>query len=166
VALARVFPLLALAGLLALRAPAPAAPAPPSEPKIQTTLNLLVRGLDGESAAQLSAAYAPDATIVDEFAPFSWRSPGAAARWLAGFEAYCASLKVTAPHIAGGAPRFVHEGTGVAYVALPLTFTFRADGHPQVEHGGLALTLRKLGAAWRISSSAWYKLDDSTEVPL
>jgi hypothetical protein len=165
-ALARLVSFLALAGLLGLAAPAPAAQTPSFDPKIQTTLDLLVRGINGASAAQLSAAYAPDAAIVDDFAPFSWHSPGAAARWLRDFEAFCASNHVTAPHVRGGAPRFVHEDKGLAYAVVPLTYTFEVDGHSQVEHGGFALTLRKLGTKWRISSSAWYKIDDSTEVPL
>jgi hypothetical protein len=165
-ALTRLVSFLALAGLLGLAVPAPAAQTPPFDPKIQTTLDLLVRGINGASAAELSAAYSPDAAIVDDFAPFSWHSPGAAARWLRDFEAFCASNHVTAAHVGGSGPRFVHEGRSVAYVSLPLTYTFKLDGHPQVEHGGFALTLRKLGTKWRISSSAWYKIDDSTEVPL
>jgi hypothetical protein len=152
--------------LVSLSRPAPAAAPPPFDPQILAPLRVLVAGITSGDLAKVASAYTADPTIADEFAPFLWRGPGAPAKWLAGFEADGKSLQITDPRVTQAPPRFVHVDKNLAYAAVPMTFSFKADGNPQTEHGGFALTLAKAGSHWRISSSAWYKIDDSTEVPL
>jgi hypothetical protein len=157
----RLLSSLLLAGLVSLAAPAPAAPA--IDPQLLAPLKTVAAGINAASAAQITSAYTADATVVDEFAPFVWSAPGAASKWYAGFIAFAKQAGLTKPHAALGAARFVHmDGTARAYAVVPMTFTFELKGKPGTEHGDFVLVLVKSGA-WKIASSTWSKVSDTTE---
>jgi hypothetical protein len=159
----RLLSSLLLAGLVSLAAPAPAA-APAIDPQVLVPLKTMAAGMTAVSAAQVASAYTADATLVDEFPPFVWTGPGAASKWYAGFTAFSKQLGLTKPHAVVGAARFVHmDGTARAYAVVPMTFTFEVKGKPGTEHGDFVLVLVKSGGAWKMASSTWSKVSDTTE---
>lgn len=91
--------------------------------------------------------------IVENFAPFLFCGPGAAARWEAGFRAHAEGITELAAHF-GDAYDFSVAGKR-AYFSLPTTWTGRTDGRSFEEHGAWAFVLERRGATWRILGYGW-----------
>jgi hypothetical protein len=123
-----------------------------------------VRAANTGQRALLISAFTADSTIVDEFAPFAFPPPHAAAQWYDGFGADQTASGVTDASIAYTPPHFVTVDGSRAYVVLPTVYTYKIHGKPAKETGSLAFALRKLGSQWKISAMAWAKLTD-TSIP-
>ncbi len=121
-----------------------------------------VRAANAGQRDVLISAFTADSTIVDEFAPFAFPPPHAAAHWYDGFGADQAASGVTAASITYTAPHFMTVNGTHAYVVLPTVYTYKIHGKPAKETGSLAFALRKLGSTWKICAMAWAKLSDTS----
>lgn len=110
---------------------------------------------------QLVSAFTFDSVIVDEFAPFRFAAPNAAAHWFDGFVADQKATGVSAAAIAFTRPKFVTVDGRRAYVVLPTVYTYKLRGKPAKETGSLAFTLVERGSRWKIASMAWAKISDT-----
>jgi hypothetical protein len=112
------------------------------------------------SGAKLSAAYAPDAQIVDEFAPFHWTPPWAAKAFWSAFTADCKSEKLTAIHLTHTPFEYLtyDDAKTTAYVVTTTTFNFKLDGKPDKETGRFTFVVEKTAAGWLIERSTWSRL--------
>jgi hypothetical protein len=112
------------------------------------------------SGAELYAAYAPDAQIVDEFAPFHWTPPSAAKAFWAAFTAADKSEKLTAIHLTHEPFAYLtyDDAKKTAYVVTTTTFAFKLDGKPDKETGRWTFVVEKTNAGWLIERSTWSRL--------
>ncbi len=98
---------------------------------------------------------APPAAIADEFAPYAWQGPNAAADWFAGLQKSNAADHDTDLVIAPAAPIHLSVNGANAYATVPTLLTFKHNGKPTKEHGAFAFAFDKSSGSWRIASWAW-----------
>ena len=122
-----------------------------------------VRAANAGDRALLVAQFTAGSTIVDEFAPFDFSAPHAAAHWYDGFGADQSANGVTGAVIATAPPKFVTVAGTHAYVVLPTVYTYAIHGKPAKETGSLAFALTGRGARWKISAMTWAKLTDTSD---
>ncbi len=127
-------------------------------------IQTFIRASNAGDRAAVIAAFTSDSTIVDEFAPFRFSAPHAAAEWYDGSGPDQTAHGVTDAHSSIGAPKFVTVAGSRAYVVVPSVYAYKIHGKPAKETGLMACTLVRRGAKWKISSMAWAKLTD-TSIP-
>jgi len=137
---------------------------PAAETDVLAPIHTYVNAANAGNRALLISAFTADSVIVDEFAPFRFPAPDAAAHWYDGFGADQTKNSVTDAAISSTAPKFVTVVGSRAYVVLPTVYTYKLHGKPAKETGSLAFTLVKRGALWKISAMAWAKITD-TSIP-
>lgn len=93
--------------------------------------------------------------IVENFAPFLFCGPDAAAAWEAGFRAHSADggLSELAAHF-GAAHDFGVVGDR-AYFSLPTVWKGLTHGRTFEEHGAWAFVLVRYGTRWKIIGYGW-----------
>ncbi len=137
-------------------APAVTAAAPgPTAP-----IDELFSAFNTGSGAELYAAYAPDAQIVDEFAPFHWTPPSAAKAFWVEFTATNKEEKLTAIRLTHTPYAFLtyDDAKKTAYVVTTTTFHYKLDGKPGSETGRWTFVVEKTNAGWLIERSTWSRL--------
>jgi hypothetical protein len=144
----------ALSSEICARAASAAAPGP------TTPIEALFSAFNTGSGAEVYAAYAPDAQIVDEFAPFRWTPPSAAKAFWAAFTAADKSEKLTAIHLTHAPFQYLtyDDAKTTAYVVTTTTFAFKLDGKPSKETGRWTFVVAKTSAGWLIERSTWSRL--------
>lgn len=141
-----------------LCAPAAAAPPPPA---IMATINgALARG-NADDASGLNAYFTASSIVIDDFPPYLWTGPNAAAKWWHALDSLNAMLHVTKLHFTIGNVTQVYSSTGVAYASVPLTITYLYKGTPQKDTGMWAVTLKQTGATWKIVSGSWASISST-----
>lgn len=152
---------LALAALLAAGArPAAATQQSASGGQLTAVMKPIATAISAANTGDfklLHAQYTAASTIVDEFAPFEWTGANAQDRWFADFGKTAGELKMTDTKLVLGAPKYHYVAGTRAYVVVPLSVTARIARKPYTESGSVALTLQRVGGAWKISSQAWSK---------
>jgi hypothetical protein len=93
--------------------------------------------------------------IVENFAPFLFCGPRAAAAWEAGFRAHAAGEDLSALAAGFGAAHDFTAAGGRAYFSLPTTWTGRTHGRNFQERGAWAFVLERHGRDWRILGYGW-----------
>jgi hypothetical protein len=139
-----------LAGSLA----APAAPSKPSDAMMQPVRALLT-ALNTNSAAPARGAFTPNATIVDEFAPFRWTGPSAGSSYLASFGSMLKGAKLSNVHGTLGKVTAFDQTGNRAYMVIATDVAATMNGKRSVEHGTWAFTLQRSGSTWLIDSVTW-----------
>jgi hypothetical protein len=143
----------------------PPVPPPPvagfAQPAV-ATIAKWVKAANAGDRAGVIALFTRDSSIADEFAPFRFPAPSAAAKWYDGFVADAKANDVTHAVIAMHPPKFINVVNGHAWVVTPLVYTYLLNGAPAKETGMLVFTESKVGAAWLITSMSWAKLTDSS----
>jgi hypothetical protein len=132
-----------------------------AERSVLVPIETYVRAANAGNRPLLISAFTADSAIVDEFAPFRFSAPHAAAHWYDGFGADQSTNGVSDAIIAYTAPKFVTVAGSHAYVVLPTVYTYKIHGKPAKETGSLAFTLVERNATWKISAMAWAKLTDT-----
>jgi len=102
------------------------------------------------------AACADETSIIDEFPPYSWRGPGACARWSKDYHADLQKNGITDGLVTIGQPRHVDVAGDHAYVVVPASYSWKRNGTPMKETGStFTATLQKSAAGWRITAWTW-----------
>lgn len=103
-----------------------------------------------------AAAYAPSASIIDEFPPHHWQGPTAFADWVRDFGADSQKHGITSPFVALGKPAHVSIEGDRAYAVFPSTYSFKQQGK-QIDETGSTMTfaLQKFANGWRIVGWSW-----------
>jgi hypothetical protein len=111
--------------------------------------------IDGETETAI-AACADETSIIDEFPPYSWRGPGACARWSKDYHANLQKNGITGGLVTIGQPRHVNVAGDYAYVVVSASYSWKRNGKPVKETGStFTATLQKVAAGWRITAWAW-----------
>jgi ketosteroid isomerase-like protein len=145
-------PALGLAAALTL---VPASAAPPPDPALTALPAKMAAALVANDVATLRANCAPSATVVDEFAPYSWSGPDACVRWAAAFKTFAAQAKLSGFKSKVAPNPFTDVTGGRAYVVAQVTFSAAMSGKPMSEAGTWTFVLVKSGAGWKAMSLAW-----------
>jgi hypothetical protein len=103
-----------------------------------------------------AAAYAPTASIIDEFPPHHWQGPTAFADWGRDFGVDAQKHGDTDPFVALGKPARISVEGDRAYAVFPSTFSFKEHGKEIDETGStMTFALQKFGNGWRIVGWSW-----------
>lgn len=126
-----------------------------------TPLGPVQRHLDAFNAGDpvgMSAAFAPDGSILDGMAPHLWLGPTATADWYRDLLTGGARLGASGYHIT--IVEHTHNSTTAdsAYVVVPAGMTFELNGTrvPQT-YSTFTVALRRLPVGWRVAAWAWSK---------
>jgi hypothetical protein len=103
--------------------------------------------------SQLEGVFADDLTVIENFAPYIFRGPEAAAAWRVGFREHAEGLSGLVPEF-GEAQDFSQTGDQV-YFVLPTRWTGESRKRPFTEKGGWSFVLTPNGTGWRIAAYAW-----------
>lgn len=148
------FAALAMGLLLACSLPAAAAPAQPSAAMMKP-VRALLSALNSSSAAPAQGALTSTATIVDEFAPYRWSGPSAAAAYLSSFGSMLKAQKISNVHGSLGRVSAFNRTGNRVYMVIATDVAATMSGKRSVEHGTWTFTLESSGATWQIDSVTW-----------
>ena len=143
------------AAVLFLVAVAPPAFAGAAEDAALAPVHHFVDSVNAGDMKGAAAAYAPEASIIDEFAPYRWQGPRAYAGWLADFEAKSKAQGLTEPMMTLLKPTRVVVSGDHAYAVLPALYDFKLKGKPIREFGTFSFALTKTMEGWRIAAWGW-----------
>ena len=118
-------------------------------------IHAFIDNMNKGDMAAAAAAYAPDATIVDEFPPYRWMGATAFADWGRDYGTDAAKHAITEPLMTLAAPTTVNVDGDHAYAVIPATYTFKQAGKPMTDHGTFSFALTKGEAGWKIAAWAW-----------
>lgn len=122
---------------------------------VQAPIHGAVAAENADNGSMLNSFFAPNAVVVDEFAPFVWSGHDAAAHWWQAMDSTNASTHVSAMHIQIQKITQANVTHDSAYVVVRLAITWRDHGKPWREVGLWALTLRDSANRWKIVSASW-----------
>ena len=119
-------------------------------------VNQFVGGMNHNDMKSAAAAYAPNASIIDEFPPYHWQGQTAFADWGRDFGADSKKNAITDPSITLEKPVTSSVEGDHAYLVFPATYAFKQNGKPMREAGSImTFTLQKTAAGWRIAAWSW-----------
>lgn len=114
----------------------------------------LVRFMAGGAVGDVAGIFAMDGvTIIENFAPYIFAGPSAAADWAKGFLLHASALAELRASF-GASQDFSVNGER-AYFSLPTTWTGTSKGRRFSEDGGWAFVLLREGAEWRVQAYGW-----------
>lgn len=125
------------------------------------TIDAAIEASNAGNRAAFIATFTADAAIVDDFAPYRFVAPSAAAHWYDGFLADAAANHVTPGSIVTHKPKFFHKTAERAWLVVPTDYHYELNGKAELETGSLVFTLVKIGDAWKIATMSWAALTDS-----
>jgi hypothetical protein len=88
--------------------------------------------------------------IVENFAPFLFCGPGAAAAWEKGFRAHAADEGLSELVAQFADAHDFNQAGERCYFSLPTTWTGLTHGHPFEEHGAWEFVIERHGTRWQI----------------
>ena len=107
-----------------------------------------------------NAMCAPNAIIIDDFAPHVWQGADACGAWTKDIGAYEKAGGVTDGVVTIGKPWRVTVTGDRGYVVVPTTYTYKQKGKPVVESGAAwTLAFQKIAGSWKITGWAWAQHD-------
>lgn len=140
--------LLTAVAALAFATPAQAAPADDAVKAVTTWL-------DKFNAGDMNAfysAHAPNAVLVDEFAPYIWAGKDAPMTWAESFGKDTKAHAITDARMDYAAPvRADSDGQG-AYIILPTTYHIKQGGKPMSAKGSMTFAMTHADGSWKIAS--------------
>lgn len=146
----------ACAILVSARLPAPAA----QHPALATIAAFASTANAGDRRAFLRL-FAPDAAMVDNFAPYRFAAPNGPATWYDGFGADMQKSGSTDGVISVGTPKFFRVTGDRAWAVVPTRFVYKRTGKPELETGLSVFTLHRVSRAWKITSFSWAEQSDT-----
>jgi hypothetical protein len=126
-------------------------PTPAMMKPIQAALDALNNG----NPKLLTGIYASNATVVDEFPPYSWSGATAGADWFNDFGKFAKQVHLTNARGSLLPVKNFNESGGRAYIVVPTNFGGSIKGKPMKETGTWTFTLQRSGSAWMIVTQSW-----------
>ena len=102
-----------------------------------------------------AAVCAPNAVVIDDFAPHVWNGKTACADWARDFAAYAKKSGLTPGAVTLGKMRHVQVDGDTAYVVTAATFAFEQGGKKQSHSATVTSALRKTKTGWMITGWSW-----------
>jgi ketosteroid isomerase-like protein len=109
----------------------------------------------GDMAAWVGSC-APQTSIIDEFAPYTWQGASACSDWAKAFEAGNQKNGDSDGVVSIAKVRHIEVTGDNAYVVITANFKYKEKGKQKSESGASwTLGLQKTADGWRIASWAW-----------
>jgi ketosteroid isomerase-like protein len=103
----------------------------------------------------MEAMCAPDAFIIDDFAPHAWQGANTCADWVAALFASDKADGITNEAVTLGKPWHVSITGDRGYAVYPTHYSYKRKGKPVTEAGVWTFALQKLAEGWRVKAWAW-----------
>ncbi len=127
-------------------------------------LQVFVDAFNAHQASMPKDAFTEECTVLDEFAPYVWRS---AANWygdLMGHDtAEQAKIRGYEEHVTIDAPTMVRVKGDAAYAVFPAHLDFRMNGKHTHQEGQWVVTELKRDGKWLISAHSWATTKETTD---
>lgn len=136
---------------IAMSQPVQAAPA-------DDALHAVTTWLDKFNAGDMNAfftAHAPDAVLIDEFAPYVWSGKDAPKTWAEAFDKDAKAHAITEPHMDYAAPIRAESDGQAAYIVLPTVYRIKQNGQRMSAAGTMTFALTRVAGNWKIASWAY-----------
>ncbi|HEX3653959.1 MAG TPA: nuclear transport factor 2 family protein [Rhizomicrobium sp.] len=117
-----------------------------------TKMNDAMNKNDNKTAA---AAYAANATIIDEFAPHYWNGANVYDSWTNDFAAMAKVQGDTDSLVTLAKPAHITASGDHGYAVIPAIYTFKEHGKKKTEHGLWTFAMEKSGGEWKIAGWSW-----------
>jgi ketosteroid isomerase-like protein len=102
------------------------------------------------------ALCAPDASIIDDLAPFHWRGPGACAKWSEAYAVYVKDQAITDVMVTLDPSHTIDVSGDRAYFGARATYVGTQKGKPLKVRARVTMVLQKEGrAGWQIAAWSW-----------
>jgi hypothetical protein len=141
-----------------LIAAAIAGAAAPAFASDKTELEALVaKAVVAVTPEETSAICAPDAIVIDDFAPHTWQGPNACANWAKDYGALVTKNGWKDAKVSIGKARHFQIDGATAYAVYPSTVAYTDRDGKAVSHPGNTwiMTFKKIGKTWKLSGWAW-----------
>lgn len=147
----------------ALAAPVSSAPAMPSSPPagVMATVNGVIGAVNANDPVRVNSYFAIRSTIIDEVPPYVWSGTAAGAAWWRTVQSVLAQQHGSALHVTMQRIASWNMSSSGAYVVLDLRIANTIHGRPHHEDGLWALTMKRLGGTWVVTTAAWATLPQS-----
>ncbi len=120
------------------------------------TINAAVRAFNAGDYKTWAAACDSPAQIIDDFPPHVWSGATACSDWVAALQAMVEKQKLSNLTVAFGTPTTNAVTGNVAYIVLPATLHYNANGKPVKRTGAVVtIALKKTASGWRMTGWAW-----------
>lgn len=141
---------------LTLAATAPAIAQTSQSPAVMATIHQFIDAFNRNDSAAAATTCAPQASIIDDFAPHEWQGPNACRDWWSALAANDRAAGDTWGRVTLGAPWHFSVTGNRAYVVLPATFVYKEHGKTISQLNSIfTVALRKYDSGWRITGWAW-----------
>jgi ketosteroid isomerase-like protein len=121
-------------------------------------VRLYIESFNNGDAKAMAARCAVPMFILDGMAPHVWHGPTACEDWYRDAMIEGEHVGATDYSVTLGEPKHNNITGDSAYVVVPATMSFKAQGMQITQSGAfLTVALRKLDDGWRITSWAWTK---------
>jgi ketosteroid isomerase-like protein len=128
---------------------------------VMAAVNQFIDAFNKGDVKAVLAACSAQASIIDEFPPYSWQGPTACSDWVNDFDANSKKDKITDPLVTLGKTRHVDITEDRAYVVVTANYKFKQDGKPTAETGStFTLALQ----SWRRDGASLDGLGRSTDL--
>lgn len=125
----------------------------PDQAAVMKTVNQFVDGFNKSDIKTMLATCGHPTAIIDDFAPHAWQS---CSLWWNDYLAWAKQVGATDGTVTLGSPKHVDVTGEHAYVVVPATFAYKANGKPMKQDGATwTLVLQKGSAGWRITAWTW-----------
>jgi hypothetical protein len=146
----------ACALIVSFRLPAPAA----QHPALATIAAFVSTANAGDRRAFLRL-FAPEAAMVDNFAPYRFAAPNGPATWYDGFGADMQQSGESDGVISVTAPTYFRVHGDRAWAVVPTGFVYKRKSKRERETGLSVFTLHRVAGAWKITSFSWAEQSDT-----
>jgi len=133
---------------LAFATPLQAAPADDAVKAVETWLDKFNAG----DMDAFYAGHAPNAVLIDEFAPYMWTGKDAPRAWAEAFGADAKSQAITDPRMDHGAPSRAESDGKSAYIIVPTVYHIKKGGKPMSAKGSMTFVMSHGDGSWKIAS--------------
>ena len=128
-----------------------------ADPAVEAPIRAFLDSFNrGDIAAAAAAHASGPVTIVDEVAPYRWHGADAFREWAAALDKETKDGGLTDQKVvaSGAATRERVQGDS-AYVILPVTYSFKAQGKAMREDAQMTFVLVKQADGWKIAGWTW-----------
>jgi hypothetical protein len=125
---------------------------------VMALLKHTVAAFNKDDMKAMAADCAASASIIDEFAPYTWQGATACADWGKDADALNAKMGITDAILTPAKPWTLEVTGDRAYAVIPTKLTFKMKGKNQKEAGSVwTFALQKSAEGWKIAAWTWSK---------
>ena len=158
--------ILAIAAALVALLSATAFAASPDQNDVMTAVQKFADGFNSGDMNAAVSVCAPQAIIIDDTPPHAWQGATSCASWWTAQLAHSKAIGISHEALMLGQPRHVDVTADRAYVVVPATLHYTANGQSFTETGDVWIfAMQKFASGWRIVGWAWEQPEDKETPP-